>query len=315
MDEAGIQTKNDRMTRECCPVCLGKNFVSERKVRDHIDHSLFSVIHCNDCSVRFIIDPPSPDTIQKYYANDAGIGMHKQGSGLHHKLRELLLRDELKPLTKKLKAGSQIVDYGAGDGSVSKFLHDMGFKISALDMHPQTEWLYPEIEYRQIDLNAPVPPFGIHGAEKTVKAVVMRHVLEHLYEPARILSAFRDTDVNYILIVVPNYKSIMRPILGGNWYYWDPPRHLTYFTERSLYCLAERCGYKLIETTTYAVDEVVTSLHRHMLLKNEETRTELTRKIISVTDPKSALAAISSGIASFFGNCVIHALLEKHKQY
>ncbi|MDD4870912.1 MAG: class I SAM-dependent methyltransferase [Kiritimatiellae bacterium] len=314
MDESEITAKNDRKNRECCPVCLGKNFVPERKIRDHIDHSLFSVVHCHDCSVRFIVDPPSLGTIQNYYTNDAGIRMHKQGSGIHHRLRNLLLRDELKPLTKKLEPGSQIVDYGAGDGSVSKFLHDRGFEISAFDMYPQAEWLYPDIEYQQIDLNIPIPLFRIPGNEKITRAVVLRHTLEHLYEPAKILSIFRDTGVNYVLIVVPNYKSIMRPLLGGNWYYWDPPRHLHYFTERSLYCLAERCGYKLLETTTYAVDEVVTSLHRRMLLKNEETQTNLTRAVTRITDPKSPLAAISSVIASFFGNCIIHALLEKYKQ-
>jgi hypothetical protein len=312
MDETEI--KKDRVTRECCPICLGKNFVPERKVRDHIDHSLFSVAYCTDCSVRFITDPPAPDAIPRYYSNVAGTRMHKQGSGIHHRLRQLLLKDELKPLTKKLQAGSQVVDYGAGDGSVSKFLHDRGFEISAFDMFPRVEWLYPEIEYQQIDINTPIPLFRIPGTDKIMRAVVMRHTLEHLYEPAKILSIFRDTGVNYILIVVPNYKSIMRPILGGNWYYWDPPRHLFYFTERSLYCLAERCGYKLLETTTYAIDEVVTSLHRRMLLKNEETQTRLSRKIISITDPKSPLAAISSVIASFFGNCIIHALLEKYKQ-
>jgi len=306
---------DDRLQRECCPLCAGKNLVFERKVRDHIDHSCFSVSKCNDCSLRFISDPPSPETINKYYSNDAAVSMHKHGSNTHQKLRKMLLMDELKPLTKRLQKNSEIIDYGAGDGSVSEALKSMGFKVSAMDMYPQSEWLHPDIEYQQKDINMPLPPYGLPGPDEPVRAVVMRHVIEHLYDPVKVLSSMRYADIKYVLIITPNYNSIMRPLLGESWYYWDPPRHLAYFNKKSIYCLAERCGYKLVETATYAVDEIVTSFHRRMLINSSTGQSELTRRIIRSTDPKSPLAAISSAVASFFGNCVIHAILEKYKQH
>lgn len=313
MDEIGKTAKTDRLVRECCPVCSGRNLTRERKIRDHIDHAWYTVTCCRDCSLRFVSDPPPQSDIQQHYANTAGIGMHKQGSGLHYRLRNLLLKDELKPLARKMPAGSEIIDYGSGDGAVSKVLQSMGYKVSAIDMYPPSEWPYPEIEYTQTDINMPIPPIRIPGGEKIARAAVMRHLLEHLYEPTRVISSIRDANAQYILIIAPNYRSIMRPFLGEYWYYWDPPRHLMYFTEKSLYCLAERCGYKLIETATYAVDEAVTSLHRGMLLASRQT--ELTRKMTKLTDPKSPLAAVSSCVASFFGNCVIHALFEKYKPF
>jgi len=395
MDEHSESSKSNRVKQESCPVCMGKNLFPERKIRDHIGHSIFSVLKCRDCSLRFIADPPLPETISKYYANEAGARMHAKGSSIHQKLRNVLLKDELKPLTKRLQKSSEIIDFGAGDGAVSILLKDMGYKVSAMDMHPAMEWLYPEIEYNQVDLNTPLPPHGPPGVERTTRAVVMRHVLEHLYDPAKMLLSMRYADVKYILIITPNYDSILRPLLGESWYYWDPPRHLTYFNQRSIYCLAERCGYKLVETATYAIDEFVTSFHRRMLLnsadrkavQNDESsqtesnglssktseapvaivsapqeespefsketntlpiddgtcqiefddesfsipangeippiqqlpeakieKTSLARKIINMTNPKSPLAAASSVVSSFFGNCVIHAILERYKQ-
>jgi hypothetical protein len=314
MDEPD-KTK-DRITRQSCPVCLGKNFIPERKVRDHVSLSQFTVSRCKDCTVRFISDPPSPDVIQKHYQNPSGQCMHSEGSPVHQKLRELLFRSEMKPLLKRIPPDSHIIDYGAGDGGISGFFQKMGFKVSAMDMYPSSEWSLPSVEYRQMDLNKPsLLSFETTAGNTSVRAVILRHVLEHLCEPANILTAIRDAGAKYVVIIVPNYKSILRPVLGEYWYYWDPPRHLTYFTERSLYCLAERSGYKLLESTTYAVDDLITSLHRYMLLNQAYSQTELARKIVSLTDPKSALAGISSAIASFFGNCMIHAVFEKYKQH
>gem|GEM_PF-2528298 len=315
MDISEETNNTDRIIREYCPVCMGTNFLFERKVRDHISHSSYSVHHCKDCSARFISDPPSPDTMPQHYANPSGDRMRRKEEGVHYKLRNMLLKDELKPLLKRLPGGSGIIDFGTGDGAVSSFLKGMGFNPLALDMYPPEEWPCPDIEYRQVDLNIPfVPLVDSTGTRKPAQAVVMRHVLEHLYDPAAILSSMRDADIDYVLIISPNYRSIMRPLLGEYWYYWDPPRHLTYFTRHSLYCLAERAGYRLLDTTTYAVDEAVTSLHRYMLLHGGNVPETLAGKIARLTNPKSPLAAVSSVVSSFFGNCIIHALLEKYKE-
>ena len=394
MDDHLTSPKSDRLRQEVCPVCMGRNLSQEREIRDHIGHSSFSVLKCRDCSLRFITDPPLPKTINKYYSNEAGTRMHTNGSSTHKKLRNILLKDEMKPLTRRLLKGSEIIDVGAGDGAVSALLTNMGYKVTAMDMHSEAEWMHPEIEYQKVDLNTPLPPYGPPGADRTTRAVVMRHVLEHLYDPVKMLLSMRYADVKYILIITPNYDSILRPLLGESWYFWDPPRHLTYFNQRSIYCLAERCGYKLVETSTYAIDELITSFHRKMLLNStdkkeaqkaesnqaesdtfpekissipeattvappvEDTKSSntntlpldgtcnvefddlsygstledadlppiqqlseakvekkcLTRKITEMTSPKSPLAALSSVVASFFGNCVIHAILERYKQ-
>jgi len=290
---------------------MGKNTAFERKIRDPMSDESYSVSHCKDCSVRFVADPPSPENISRYYANPAGERMRRKEEGIHYRLRNVLLKDELKPLSKRLQSGATVLDYGAGDGAVSSFLKKMDFDVLAIDMYPWHDWPYPEIEYRQANLNVPFMPLvDSNGNPKPVQAVVIRHVLEHLYEPAAILSSLRDANVDYVLIVVPNYRSVMRPLLGQYWGFWDPPRHLTYFTKHSLYCLAERTGYKMVEATTYAVDEIVSSLHRYMLLHGAKPE----GGIAHLTNPKSPLAALSSATASFFGNCVIHVLLEKYKE-
>ncbi len=337
MDEKIRVSKSNRLKHEACPVCMGKNLFPERMTMDHISHDVFSILKCRDCTLRFIADPPLPGTIGRYYDNEAGTRMHRKGSGIHQTLRNILLKDELKPLTKRLLVNSEVIDFGAGDGAMSALLKDMGYKVTAMDMHPEKEWLQPDIEYHQVDLNTPLPPYGPPGADRTTRAAVMRHVLEHLYDPVKTLLSMRYADVSYVLIITPNYNSILRPLLGESWYYWDPPRHLTYFNPRSIYCLAERCGYRLVETTTYAIDELVTSFYRRILLNSPAERMVETNpvdseippvqfpeikvkkkglagKIAEMTSPKSPLAALSSVVASFFGNCVIHAVLERYKQ-
>ena len=319
MDESDKNAARGRRTVESCPVCQGRNFVFERTIRDHATPAVYKVNHCPDCTLRFIADPPEPSVLAAAYENPAGLRMHSSGSPLHERLRRSLVKSEMKPLTRRLQPDSKIIDFGTGDGFVAQTLHDLGYSVSAIDRYPQTGWSRPGIEYSSMDLNNPVlPPMvpPIAGAPKTpTLAVVIRHVLEHLYDPASILKQLNDADAKYVVIIVPNYRSMLRPLLGEYWYYWDPPRHLMYFTKKSLYCLAERCGYKLAETNIYAIDELVTSLHRYLLLNRTAQPSPAALRLEALTDPKSPVAAVSSVMASFFGNCVIHGLLEKYPSH
>lgn len=90
--------------------------------------------------------------------------------------------------------------------------------------------------------------------------VVMRHTLEHLYEPNVALKEVRRVlkDDGYLRIEVPNVNSLSRKLAGNRWSAYYIPWHLYYFDKNSLTGLLNKNGF--------AVESMETSPYPHYLL-------------------------------------------------
>lgn len=301
----------DREIHRLCPACGGQEHAYERTVRESSSGERFSIHQCHSCSLRFIADPPSVEESKQYYRGEAAARMHQFGDSMYHRCRSVLMGFDLKRLLQQLDPEDAIVDYGAGDGTVSAFLHRRGGAVIALDMYASDRWPHRDLPYRQCDLNGTaVSPQDLlvpvaHGESRPPKAVVMRHVLEHLYEPRRVLSVIRDAGCRYVLVIVPNYRSRLRPLCGEYWYHWDPPRHLFHFSKSSLVRLAESCGYTAVRIDTYGIDEIISSLYRYILVKGGR------HALAQLVNPHSAWATLSSCLAWPVCNTSLSVLLRR----
>lgn len=92
-------------------------------------------------------------------------------------------------------------------------------------------------------------------------AIHASEVLEHVLDPAAMLSRFRDLlrPGGSVCVVVPNdFNPVQGMVVGssGAAEWWvTPEHHLNYFTHRSLARLAVRCGLDVVETTsTFPID-------------------------------------------------------------
>lgn len=77
--------------------------------------------------------------------------------------------------------------------------------------------------------------------------VVFSHVMEHLVDPVRALrsAAALLKSEGTLFCEVPNNESTSARVSGLSWEHLDVPRHLNFFTERSLQALAKRAGMKV----------------------------------------------------------------------
>ena len=296
-----------------CPICGGDQSRSIMTLKDHLSHQSFELHTCIKCSGLFLKDPPDSERIYSYYENPSGEVMHKPPGLLFSRLQRIQFLRDVGPLMKRLPAGSKILDFGAGDGALCRFLDERGYTVQAVDFYPESEWGNPTIPYRTANLNGDcVAPEDIRCADAVPDAIIMRHVLEHLYGPHKVLKLLHDQGVRFVLIVVPNVDSPFARWFGSNWYYWDPPRHLTFFNQNTLSRLAERSGFKVKEQKRYGIDELVTSYFRMRLLRSGPKSSKHDHdRIVKLFNPKSPLAAISSSLAAFTANTVCWSLLER----
>jgi hypothetical protein len=253
----------------------------------------------------FLNPAPEPERMEVYYSNESGDRMRSEPSKLFRVMQRLSFQRETHALRKALRDQDLILDVGAGDGALAMFFSEKGYRSLAVDFYPASEWPKTSVPYKDLNL---------HGGQFTVadiksiigetpKAVVMRHVLEHLFNPRIVIETFRNAQVEYLYIVVPNRDSCFAKALGANWYYWDPPRHLNFFNSNCLEELLGAAGYRTVAAGYYGIDEVVTSIHRKLFLSGINTGW-----ISSVTSPKGMLAGLSSALSSPFCNTVCWSL-------
>lgn len=286
-----------------CPICESTQSAFQHALTDHFSRDEFNLHRCVECQALFLKDPPTPNRMGEYYENLGGKMMRRKPGRLFRTLQKMSFLRDVKDLEKKLSPGASIIDFGCGDGAFAAFLSERGYKAHCADVFPSSSWYRSDLTYRQIQMNSTElvkEDLLIDG--KRPDAIVMRHSLEHMYAPGRFLELARSLGVPHLLVVVPNTDSKLAKFFGHDWYYWDPPRHLSFFTSESLEKLGGKHGYRVVRTRLYGIDEVVTSWHRRALLKGS------TRKA-RIFSPKGPIAAVASSASAFITDAVICSTL------
>lgn len=289
-----------------CPGCGADHGSVEREVRDHMGPESFAVAHCGDCGTRYVQDPPTPAAIGAYYETSAGAAMHQEPGRLFAALRDRRIASDVRPLLERLRPGDGVADLGTGDGSVARHLQRRGLQAVGFDVFGPEGWPHAEIPYRTLDLAAGAPAPEELGSAGPLRGAVMRHVLEHVHRPAEVLRALREAGVEHVLVIVPNVGSRLARRLGDAWYYWDPPRHLTFFEPATLATCAAAAGFRVGFSRTYGLDELATSAHRTLLLRG----TPRARRAAQVLRPTGLVAGGLSVLSAPVLDSVVHAVLD-----
>lgn len=279
---------------------------------DHVTGEIFEIWSCNSCGLRWIANPPSEDELDRYYATDVGQAMRERSANLFARLRMIRMRREAGYIIKNLDASRSILDFGSGDGAMAVAISEHGFLVEARDMYPECDWTHGNISYRQIR------PGQLKIEDLLIKSevpeqVIMRHVLEHAPDPAGLLQVLRQANVNILHITVPNIESRFSGIFSKNWYFWDPPRHLFYFSPKTIELLAEKNGFRVTELRQTGIDEVFSSLHRWLRVRRFEGHRAFPfeRTLLRLTYPTSLLAGLSSAVSGIISKGVLNVRLER----
>jgi hypothetical protein len=297
-----------RSQRTACPACGAESLTSLPPVQDHVSGVWFDVGQCNACTFVFLSNPPIASDLGPFYDNPSGAIMHSTPPVIVQKARDVAMRGEVSRLLKFVPAGSRVADIGAGDGSLAEVMLRMGLDPLAVDIFPSESWKHSGIDYLQYDPAA--DPAEIFANTRGVYAVTMRHVLEHVLEPVDMLSTFAKQGIEVVSVVVPNIESRLAKAQGADWYYWDPPRHLSFFSPSTLTTVADRAGYEVADLKLVGLDELVTARHRAALL-DSINRGRRHDALVRATRPTGVLASFSSAMVAPVGRATIKAILRR----
>jgi SAM-dependent methyltransferase len=86
-------------------------------------------------------------------------------------------------------------------------------------------------------------------APASFDAITLSHVLEHAVDPRAVLARAAQWLVpgGEILVWVPNFGSLFRPLFGAGWFPYEVPRHRWHFRPEDLARLLREAGLALVE--------------------------------------------------------------------
>jgi SAM-dependent methyltransferase len=232
-----------------CTVCNSAQYFPFATSRDFLEtKEEFTIVKCAFCGAVFT-NPRVPEReIGKYYPPEYGpyaeapdnrvIGLVKRLLGRLYathfrRVERVLLRSRVR----------RVLELGPGNGALLQSLQKAGFDVTGIDT-----------DARCVDRMRAKGIACHHGSLEdtehllgTYDAVIMCHVLEHLYDPSGVLhtlhSHLRDGGVLYL--TVPNIASVEARLFGKYWIGLDVPRHITHFDLSSLTRLLAEAGFRI----------------------------------------------------------------------
>lgn len=279
--------------------CCGGNKIFIRTSRDHLSLEVFKLSRCEKCLSIFVSNPPK--NLEPYYQNISGNTMRSSPGLLIKFARNYLFKLELRKLKPYLQNDSRFLDLGSGDGSLSRFLSKKFFTLSC-DMYDPEHWKLAT-PYLQLKSDGKLPSkHELMGTD----IVVMRHVLEHVKEPKVIMDDLNSAGFKQLVVIVPNYDTFWQRFFKDDWYYWDPPRHLTHFTLNGIKSLGEQTGWTIKHVQKHGIDEVFVSWYRRIYQSKQKKSSKFR--------PGGILSALSSVAMYFLGNGVFVIILESENR-
>ncbi len=203
----------------------------------------FGLARCRDCGTGVTIGECPPGL----YETGAYGGGRPRGHALATPLLSAFDRRRLQLLRPLAPPPARLLDIGAGRGRFVNAALRAGYLARGIE--PSDRGIAAAAA-----IGAPVEQVGIAEARigpGEIEAATLWHVLEHLDDPARALTAIAGWTARggALLVGVPNLASLQARIGGERWYHLDVPRHRVHFTPAGITALLHATGFEPIRTT------------------------------------------------------------------
>lgn len=222
----------------------------------------FDVIDCEFCGFKHITPIPTEDELEKaykheYYTQEKPLYLERYKEDIDW--WNMVYAERYEILEQHLPSSRRnLLDIGSGPGFFLLNGQKRGWRVKGIE---------PSKSAAEHSINLGVDVDNIFFSKESAPdlgkfdAVNMSEVLEHIPEPAALLSLVHEqlTDGGLLCVVVPNdfnpFQLVLRDHLDFEPWWVAPPHHINYFNFESLQKLLERCGFEVIyKEATFPID-------------------------------------------------------------
>jgi SAM-dependent methyltransferase len=140
----------------------------------------------------------------------------------------------------------KLLEIGTGAGFFLKAAQRAGWQVQGVELSAEAAAFARE----RLGLDiAQLPAERLGELLETFDVVVMFEVIEHLFDPRRVLELIRQRlrPGGVLVLSTPNFNALSRLALGQSWAVLTPGEHLYYFTRDSLQALLQAAGFNAIQ--------------------------------------------------------------------
>ena len=244
-----------------CPLCKSGHFLNDREVIDHaVSKEKFILCRCTQCNLLFTNPRPKKKEIEPYYEfpqyyshTDSTTTFTEK---IYNRVRKVNIRKKVRLIESLIPKG-KILDYGCGAGFLLQALKTRGWEIDGMEPNAKARkkasLLTNQKIYKSTAFFEEKPKYDV---------ITLFHVLEHIHSLRKTLNKLKKAlnPNGYILIAVPNYKSLDAVKYQESWAGWDVPRHLYHFSNESIVNLADQFNLAVHEKIPMIFDSYYVSL-------------------------------------------------------
>jgi SAM-dependent methyltransferase len=226
------------MEKVKCNLCGSENHQVVYLMPDRLyfNDEWFNVVECKDCGLGFVNPRPAYSEIFRYYPPSFYENFDKERNyhERRYKAQSKFLSDITKGQEKKI-----LLDVGCANGDFPRYMQNIGWEVEGVEVSPNSKPISDFKVYNQEFTDIP-----IH--EAYYDAITAWAVLEHVHNP---MSYFRKAAEvlkpgGFFVFLVTNFESIS----SKNLFREDLPRHLYFFTEKTVKEYLEKSGFELIRS-------------------------------------------------------------------
>lgn len=231
-----------------CNLCGANDAKSlfRTRYRNSKEQRLFQIVKCRKCSLVYLNPRPTQEEIRAYYPDWyhcrawAGTVDLEKTEVWGTPWREVMAKKAAPILRHKRKG--KILDVGCGDGSLLKYMQELGWQTYGVEFHDVSARYAREV----LGLNVFSGKLAeADYPEGTFDVITLFHVLEHLADPLKALEKIYALLAQHgvLLIEVPNFGGFEAQIFRSKWARVAAPLHLYHFTPRTLELVLKKSGF------------------------------------------------------------------------
>lgn len=149
----------------------------------------------------------------------------------------------------KANERGRLLDVGCGSGAFLALMRDLGWMVQGIELDGRAAALARQ----QFNLDVAEGPLEQAGfADNSFDAVNVSHVVEHVYDPGRLLRECRRVlrPAGKLIVTTPNINSMGHRVFRDAWRGLEPPRHLYVFSPDALKHCVFGLGFRVEKITT-----------------------------------------------------------------
>jgi 2-polyprenyl-3-methyl-5-hydroxy-6-metoxy-1,4-benzoquinol methylase len=207
------------------------------------------VVVCKDCGLTFV----NPRLIEAealrrysptYFAREYQPLQDRNWQSISQHYRNVL--QSVKALAPTVQP-FRLLELGCGSGGLLHLAHkELGWEVSGVEYNPEAV----RYAHQHYHLKSVVQCnlYGIHFPPSSFEAIVLADVIEHVYDPKRLVSNIQQwlTPGGILFISTPNIDSEGFHKQGADWAQIGPGEHVYYFSSKTLTELLKQCRVPLV---------------------------------------------------------------------